>query len=53
MQRAYFSGNRKRRYPHMDAGSLIAIFSRKALWNINFVYLTKWNCKSAVMRGEA
>ena len=51
MHRAYFSGNRKRLYPRMDAGS--RLFSRKALWNINFVYLTKWNCKSAVMRGEA
>ncbi len=30
MQRAYFIGNRKRLYQHMDAGSLIAIFSGEA-----------------------
>lgn len=53
MQRAYFSGNGKRRYPRMGAGSLIAIFSKKALWNTDSVYLTELKCKFAVLRGEA
>ena len=53
MRRAYFSGNRKRRYPRMGAGSLIAIFSGEALWNADSVHLTGLKYKSAVVRGEA
>lgn len=53
MQRAYFSGNRKRLYPRMGAGSLIAIFSGEALWNADSVHLTGLKYKSAVVRGEA
>ena len=53
MQKAYSSGNRKRRYPRKGAGSLIAIFSGEALWNADSVHLTGLKCKSAVMRGEA
>lgn len=53
MQQAYSSGNRKRRYPRMGAGSLIAIFSGEALWNADSVHLTGLKYKSAVVRGEA
>ena len=53
MQRAYSSGNRKRRYPRMGAGSLIAIFSGEAFWNADSVHLTGSKYKSAVVRGEA
>ena len=51
MQRAYFSGNRKRLYQRTGAGSLLSL--REALWNTDSVYLTGLNCKSAVLRGEA
>ena len=53
MQQAYSSGNRKRRYPRMGAGSLIAIFSGEALWNADSVHLMGLKYKSAVVRGEA
>ncbi len=53
MQQAYSSGNRKRRYPRMAAGSLIAIFSGEALWTADSVHLTGLKYKSAVVRGEA
>ena len=32
MQKAYYVNNRKRLYQHMDAGSLLAIFSGEELW---------------------
>ena len=60
MQKAYYVNNRKRLYQHMDAGSLLAIFSGEELWKCgdecfpffadrNFVYLTGLKCKSAVL----
>ncbi len=60
MQKAYYVGNRERLYQHMDAGSLVAIFSGDELWKTgdeyypffadrNFVYLTGLKCKSAVL----
>ena len=60
MQKAYYVGNRERLYQHMDAGSLVAIFSGDELWkngdeyypffaDRNFVYLTGLKCKSAVL----
>ena len=60
MQKAYYVGNRERLYQHMDAGSLVAIFSGDELWKSgdeyypffadrNFVYLTGLKCKSAVL----
>ena len=53
MQRTYFSVNRKRLYQRMNAGSPIAIFSKKALWTTDSVYLTGLKYKSAVVRGAA
>ena len=60
MQKSYYVNNRKRLYQHMDAGSLLAIFSGEELWKCgdeyfpffadrNFVYLTGLKCKSAVL----
>ena len=60
MQKAYYVNNRKRLYQHMDAVSLLAIFSGEELWKCgdecfpffadrNFVYLTGLKCKSAVL----
>ncbi len=60
MQKAYYVGNREWLYQHMDAGSLVAIFSGDELWkngdeyypffaDRNFVYLTGLKCKSAVL----
>ena len=60
MEKSYYVNNRKRLYQHMDAGSLLAIFSGEELWKCgdeyfpffadrNFVYLTGLKCKSAVL----
>lgn len=38
MQKAYYVNNRKRLYQHMDAGSLLAIFSGEELWKCGDEY---------------
>lgn len=38
MQKSYYVNNRKRLYQHMDAGSLLAIFSGDELWKCGDEY---------------